>query len=272
MLLFNLKNPNSKMFLDKWRLTKEVSFNWRLTYMKAYAFTDVGMVRKMNQDYIYFSLERVGCLPNLFIVADGMGGHKAGDIASRCTVNGLVEKISGAVGKDPVSVISTAIEQVNREIINKSMESEDFTGMGTTVVVSTIIDGSLKVANVGDSRLYLIDNDIIQVTRDHSLVEEMVSMGKLDREAARTHKRKNVITRAIGAEAQVEAEMFSVDLKPMDFVLMCSDGLSNMIEDSDIYKIVKNSANLQDAVLTLINTANHNGGKDNISVILIQNV
>ena len=240
--------------------------------MKAYAITDTGIVRNINQDYIYYSLESIGCLPNLFIVADGMGGHKAGDIASRYTVKGIVEKISASAGKEPISVINTAIEQVNKEIINKAKESEDFTGMGTTLVVSTIIDGSLKVANVGDSRLYIINNDIIQITRDHSLVEEMVSMGKLDREAARTHKRKNVITRAIGGEAQVEAEMFSVELKPLDIVLMCSDGLSNMIEDSEIYKIVKNSANLQEAVLTLVNTANHNGGKDNISVILIQNV
>ncbi len=240
--------------------------------MRAYAITDTGIVRNINQDYIYYSLESIGCLPNLFIVADGMGGHKAGDIASRYTVQGIVEKISTSAGKEPISVINTAIEQVNKEIVNKAKESEDFTGMGTTLVVSTIIDGSLKVANVGDSRLYIINNDIIQITRDHSLVEEMVSMGKLDREAARTHKRKNVITRAIGGEAQVEAEMFSVELKPLDIVLMCSDGLSNMIEDSEIYKIVKNSANLQEAVLTLVNTANHNGGKDNISVILIQNV
>lgn len=240
--------------------------------MKAYAITDVGMVRNINQDYIYYSLEDVGCLPNLFIVADGMGGHKAGDIASRCTVEGVVKKISASIGKEPISVINTAIEQVNKEIIKKAKESEDFTGMGTTLVVSTIIEGSLKVANVGDSRLYVINNDIIQITRDHSLVEEMVSMGKLDREAARTHKRKNVITRAIGGEAQVEAEMFSVELQPLDIILMCSDGLSNMIEDSEIYRIVKNGANLQEAALTLVNTANHNGGKDNISVILIQNV
>ena len=240
--------------------------------MRAYAITDTGIVRNINQDYIYYSLESIGCLPNLFIVADGMGGHKAGDIASRYTVQGIVEKISTSAGKEPISVINTAIEQVNKEIVNKAKESEDFTGMGTTLVVSTIIDGSWKVANAGDSRLYIINNDIIQITRDHSLVEEMVSMGKLDREAARTHKRKNVITRAIGGEAQVEAEMFSVELKPLDIVLMCSDGLSNMIEDSEIYKIVKNSANLQEAVLTLVNTANHNGGKDNISVILIQNV
>ena len=240
--------------------------------MKAYAITDAGIVRNINQDYIYYSLESIGCLPNLFIVADGMGGHKAGDIASKYTVKGIVEKISVSAGKEPISVINTAIEQVNKEIVNKAKESEDFAGMGTTLVVSTIIDGSLKVANVGDGRLYIINSDILQITRDHSLVEEMVSMGKLDREAARTHKRKNVITRAIGGEAQVEAEMFSVELKPLDIVLMCSDGLSNMIEDSEIYKIVKNSANLQEAVLELVNTANHNGGKDNISVILIQNV
>lgn len=143
--------------------------------------------------------------------------------------------------------------------------------MGTTLVVATIKDEMLRVANVGDSRLYVIGTDgIRQITRDHSLVEEMVSMGEIDRKEARTHKRKNIITRAIGGDSYVEPEMFCVELMPDDIIMMCSDGLTNMIEDEDIFKIVKQNLPLDKTAETLVDTANSNGGKDNISVILIK--
>lgn len=238
--------------------------------MKAFAATDVGVERKINQDCVYYSLTEVGPLPNLFIVADGMGGHKAGDIASRYTVDNFVARVKDASGKDIADVIGDAVTWVNRALIEKAQESSDYMGMGTTLVVATISDNMLKVANVGDSRLYVIGNDIRQITRDHSLVEEMVSLGEIDRKAARTHKRKNIITRAIGGEKEVEAEMFCVELQPHDKVLMCSDGLSNMIEDEDILKIVKDGPTISEAAERLIDTANKNGGKDNISVILIE--
>lgn len=238
--------------------------------MKAYAATNVGLERSINQDYIYYSLEKCGCLPNLFVVADGMGGHKAGDIASRFTVENLVTLIRESEEKDLISIINNAISDVNEKLLDKAKESVDYDGMGTTLVVATISDELLKVANVGDSRLYILGDDITQITRDHSLVEEMVSLGKLDRRAARTHEKKNYITRAIGGEKNVEAEMFSVDLNPGDRIIMCTDGLSNMVEDNDILNIVKRSDSLEEAVEGLIKTANDNGGKDNISVIIIE--
>ena len=143
-------------------------------------------------------------------------------------------------------------------------------GMGTTLVLATITDDILTVANVGDSRLYIISEDegIHQITRDHSLVEEMVRMGGIDRVSARNHPDKNIITRAIGATQNVNIDFFEVNLKNNDLILMCSDGLSNMIEDSEIQKIANNAKSLEDIANELINTANKNGGKDNISVVL----
>lgn len=238
--------------------------------MKACAATDVGLERAVNQDYVYYSLTKTGNLPNLFIVADGMGGHKAGDIASRYTVDTFVSLVKASCEKDPVSIINNAVTAVNEKLLEKAEESVDYKGMGTTLVVATICNHILKVANVGDSRLYIIGNDITQITRDHSLVEEMVSLGEIDRSEARTHTQKNIITRAIGGYEDVEAEMFSVDLKQGDRIVMCSDGLSNMVEDSEILRIVKDSTDIETAVADLICAANENGGRDNISVMIIE--
>lgn len=238
--------------------------------MKAFAATDVGKVRKVNQDCVFSSTVPVGCLPNLFIVADGMGGHKAGDIASRLTVDSVVDKLSKVNSKDYISVITDTIIKVNKEVIDKAAESQDYEGMGTTLVVATVFENILKVANVGDSRLYVIGEDIIQITRDHSLVEEMVINGQLDRADARVDKRKNIITRAIGGESKVEAEMFSVELKPEDKILMCSDGLSNMVDDAEILEIINREPDIEKAARMLIDAANENGGKDNISVVIVE--
>ena len=238
--------------------------------MKAFAATDVGKVREVNQDCVFSSTVPVGCLPNLFIVADGMGGHKAGDIASRLTVDSVVDKLSKVNSKDYISVITDTIIKVNKEVIDKAAESQDYEGMGTTLVVATVFENILKVANVGDSRLYVIGEDIIQITRDHSLVEEMVINGQLDRADARVDKRKNIITRAIGGESKVEAEMFSVELKPKDKILMCSDGLSNMVDDTEILEIINREPDIEKAARMLIDAANENGGKDNISVVIVE--
>ena len=238
--------------------------------MKAFAATDVGKVRKVNQDCVFSSTVPVGCLPNLFIVADGMGGHKAGDIASRLTVDSVVDKLSKVNSKDYISVITDTIIKVNKEVIDKAAESQDYEGMGTTLVVATVFENILKVANVGDSRLYVIGEDIIKIPRDHSLVEEMVTNGQLARADARVDKRKNIITRAIGGESKVEAEMFSVELKPKDKILMCSDGLSNMVDDTEILEIINREPDIEKAARMLIDAANENGGKDNISVVIVE--
>ncbi len=238
--------------------------------MKAYAKTDIGAKRQTNQDYVFCSMQPVGSLPNLFIVADGMGGHKAGDLASRYTVEEFLEVVKASTEDNPITIIEEAVSQANLLLIEKSKESIDYEGMGTTLVVATIIGKSIFIANVGDSRLYLVNNEIQQITRDHSLVEEMISLGEIDRKNARTHEKKNIITRAIGVDSEVMADFFEIDYSEGDIILMCSDGLTNMIEDEDIKLIINQGNDLEKISDKLIEVANKNGGKDNISVILVE--
>lgn len=238
--------------------------------MRAYAATDVGRVRKVNQDYIFCSMRPVGKLPNLFIVADGMGGHKAGDLASRYTVETLIENIKNSHSDNPITIINDAIVNANTRLLEKSEESEDYTGMGTTLVVCTIIGESMYVANVGDSRLYLYDEKLSQITRDHSLVEEMVALGKLNRDEARKHKRKNVITRAIGGGKEVMADFFEAELTAGNRIVMCSDGLSNMVDDGEIEQVLSSDLSIEDKTRKLIDRANENGGMDNIAVVIVE--
>ena len=170
-------------------------------------------------------------MPNLFIVADGMGGHKAGDYASRYTVETIEREIKASFEKNPSIIIQKAIRTANKEIRQRASEDPNLYGMGTTVVVATVIGRYLQVANVGDSRLYIANGqEIRQITRDHSLVEEMVRLGGIKREEARLHPDKNIITRAIGAKDDVDIDFFTVELRPSDRILMCSDGLTNMVE------------------------------------------
>ena len=240
--------------------------------MKAYAVTDVGRTRDTNQDYFYYSSEPVGNLPNLYLVADGMGGHKAGDLASRFTIENVVRLVESYKDyRDPVTILAKAINEVNGMLIEKSKESEDYEGMGTTLVAATIDGDVLKVANVGDSRLYIIGTDgIRQITRDHSLVAEMVRIGEVGAKEAREHPDKNIITRAVGAGEEVEADFFEVELKKDDHILICTDGLTNMVEDEEICSIILRDASIEERAGLLVKTANDNGGKDNITVMIIE--
>ena len=232
--------------------------------MKAFCITDVGRNRSMNQDFVFASETPVGNLPNLFVVADGMGGHRAGDTASRD------ESVRRSPETNPIKTIRAAVEEANRRVYEKSREDEGLAGMGTTLVVAVIEGRYLYVANVGDSRLYLIRDDIRQITKDHSLVEEMVRSGKLKREEARNHPNKNVITRAVGVEREVNIDFFDLRIRKGDMILLCSDGLSNMLEDSEIFAIVKSGKDVEERARKLISAANQNGGKDNISVVLVE--
>lgn len=238
--------------------------------MRAYAATDVGRVREVNQDYIFCSMEPVGKLPNLFLVADGMGGHKAGDLASRYTVETLTDSIKKSDSDNPITIINDAIVEANKKLLEKAAESEQYSGMGTTLVVCTIIGESMYVANVGDSRLYLYDGRLSQITRDHSLVAEMVALGKLRRDEARRHEKKNVITRAIGGSKEVMADFFEAELTAGNRIIMCSDGLSNMVEDEEIEQILSSDIPIEDKTKQLLGRANENGGKDNIAVVIIE--
>lgn len=238
--------------------------------LKTFSITDIGRKRKVNQDYVYTSEEAVGILPNLFIVADGMGGHNAGDYASKLTVETMISQIEVSVESDPELILGNAIAAANELIRKKAEEYPGMEGMGTTVVAAVCFGNRLCIANVGDSRLYLVGKTIRQITKDHSLVEEMVRMGTITHEEARNHPDKNVITRAVGVSETVEPEYFSVELEEDDLVLMCTDGLTNMIEDEDIRMILDGARDIVEKAQKLVDTANANGGKDNISVILIE--
>lgn len=238
--------------------------------LKTFSITDIGRKRKLNQDYVFTSEQPVGNLPNVFIVADGMGGHNAGDYASRYTVETMVGEIAASSEKNPVKILEAAIQEANDHIRKKADQDPHLTGMGTTVVAATCIGRSLHVANVGDSRLYVVGEKMRQITRDHSLVEEMVRLGGLGREEARNHPDKNIITRAIGASETVEVDFFTVELAEGDIVLMCSDGLTNMLEDEEIRMIMNRQRDIVEKAQELVKAANNNGGKDNIAVILIE--
>lgn len=239
--------------------------------LKTFSVTDIGKKRKLNQDYVYASEWPVGNLQNIFIVADGMGGHNAGDYASKYTVETMIGEIEKSFEKSPVKIMGRAIEKANEQIRLKAGESEELSGMGTTVVAATFLgEKYLEVANVGDSRLYIVNREIRQVTRDHSLVEEMVRMGGIDRASARLHPDKNIITRAIGARESIEVDFFNEELKRGDIVLMCSDGLTNMLEDEEIRQILGSQKSIEEKAEELVTAANNNGGKDNIAVILIE--
>lgn len=238
---------------------------------KTFSITDTGRKRKLNQDYVYTSEQPVGPLPNLFIVADGMGGHNAGDYASKVTVETMVREIGVTAEHDTARVLDSAIEKANSIIRECASTQEDLAGMGTTVVAAVCEGKTLQIANVGDSRLYVVnDREIRQITRDHSLVAEMVRMGGLGREEARNHPDKNIITRAVGASDTVEPDFFTVMLSEEDIVLMCSDGLTNMLEDEEIRMILSGARDIVEKAQELVKAANENGGRDNITVILIE--
>jgi protein phosphatase len=238
--------------------------------MKTFSITDVGQKRNMNQDYVYTSEKPVGNLPNLFVVADGMGGHKAGDFASKFTVQQLVKSIESIPEINPIKLIRQSIETANKELLIKANGNSDLSGMGTTLVVATIVNDCIYIANIGDSRLYIINSGIKQITKDHSLVEEMIRMGEIDREDARNHPDKNIITRAIGAGEEITVDFFEMKLEHEDTILMCSDGLTNMIEDEEISRIIQKQITPEQKAQKLVEIANLNGGKDNIAVIIIE--
>ena len=237
----------------------------------------MGLVRKINQDTVFCSLEPVGLLPNLFIVADGMGGHKAGDLASteavRCFIKCIKERSREA--EDIVDLMRLALEEANRYVYYLSKESEDYQVMGTTFVAATFCGNSLYCINVGDSRLYKLNRagehpmSLKKVTVDHSIVEMMIKEGMITEEEARVHPQKNMITRAIGIEETVEIDDFRLDVDSLVRVLLCSDGLSGMLTDLDILNIVSGKKDVEETAERLVEKANENGGRDNISVIVI---
>lgn len=239
--------------------------------MRIFSATDVGNKRDTNQDYLFVSSDPVGNLPNLFVVADGMGGQNAGDFASSHGVQVFVDEIRRDMDYNPVRVMRHALEKANADLNARASQSPEFEGMGTTLVALTIVGKYAYIANIGDSRLYLINKEIRQVTRDHSLVQEMIRLGELNKEEARTHPKKNVITRALGAEKTVNVDFFDLVLEEGCSILMCTDGLTNMVEDKRIEEIMlEKQKTLEERGRMLVLEANHNGGQDNIAIILAE--
>ena len=238
--------------------------------MNTFSMTDIGRKREVNQDYVFATDETIGNLPNLLVVADGMGGHRAGDFASRFTVEVLAEEVQNCKETHPETILGNSIQAANERLLEEAEKDNRLEGMGTTLVAATIMDHVLYFANVGDSRLYLINKEIRQLSKDHSMVEEMVRLGGLTEEEAKHHPDKNIITRAIGVKQKVEPDFFEYRLKGGDIILMCSDGLTNMVDDDEIFQIVKSARDIVEAVESLIQRANENGGSDNIGVVLAQ--
>ncbi|MCR5214623.1 MAG: Stp1/IreP family PP2C-type Ser/Thr phosphatase [Eubacterium sp.] len=231
--------------------------------------TDKGKKRSNNQDSIFVSDTPVGPLPNLYIVADGMGGHAAGDFASRYAISVVIDFIRKSTIRSPISLLKRAFVYASNELYKEADKDKEKFGMGTTMVAAVVMNKTLYVANIGDSRLYIVDDDIKQITMDHSLVEELIRNGQLDRNKGRNHPEKNIITRAMGSREEAMPDFFEVDMREGTRILLCSDGLSNMVEDDEIRDIVQDNQDLDDAVTSLISKANYYGGNDNISVIIV---
>jgi len=237
--------------------------------LTSYGRTDVGKHRENNQDNIFVSDDPVGSLPNLYIVADGMGGHAAGDFASRYAIQMVVDFVKKSSVRNPISLIRRAIISANNEVYREAEKDVAKGGMGTTMVICVVDGLKLICGNIGDSRLYLINDDIRQITMDHSLVEELIRSGQLERNKGRNHPEKNIITRAMGSRDEALPDFFEIGLAPGDRILMCSDGLSNMVENDELRDIVRENEDVKEAVDALVERANYYGGNDNISAVVI---
>lgn len=237
--------------------------------MIACGLTDRGLVRQINEDSIYCSTEPVGNYPNLFMVADGMGGHLAGDFASSYTVDYVHRFLKNWAG-EPADGFLAAVIEVNREILKKGQEDPARSGMGTTLVMLSVWDDRYLALNVGDSRLYgVCGGKLAQITIDHSWVEEMLALGCIEKDSELYHTKKNIITRAVGASKEIVPDLFEAALDDTDGFLLCSDGLTNMLKDETIEHMLAGSEDILRKTGKLVSSANEAGGTDNISVILV---
>ncbi len=234
--------------------------------------TDKGMLRGGNEDSIFIMPEQ-----NLYIVADGVGGHNSGELASRMAVGYMAQYVAlhpiadVKSKKDLKKYFKTCFEGANELVFRKSNEEQENRGMATTAVICHIRDGWAYVVNVGDSRAYLVRDGVVrQVTEDHTYVNEMLHSGILSEEEAKNRPDKNMITRAIGGEKDIRPDFFSFEVCPEDIIILCSDGLYGEIPDAKMGFIVDNTKSMHGLAKTLVDEANKNGGKDNISVICIK--
>jgi len=233
--------------------------------IKVYGKSDTGLKRDHNEDFIGWSEES-----GLVVLADGMGGHNAGEVASEIAVTIIRQQLSNKTHADPVDAIRSAIDKANEAIFLKAQQSLLCAGMGTTVVVVLFDESQVTIGHVGDSRLYrLRDGELGQLTSDHSLVQELVDEGFMNEAEAHESVSKNVITRALGTEPEVQSDIQQQQLCAGDRYLICSDGLSDMIETADILNLMSESG-MDESIDKLVALANQHGGSDNISAILVE--
>lgn len=240
--------------------------------MKGFAKTDVGKAREMNQDY--YSIPSSESDLQLYILADGMGGYNGGEISSRLaaeTTKNYIQNNFKKIEHDKEAIlklVKDAMEYANMVVYEESKKDENLQGMGTTLDVCFIYNSKIYIGHVGDSRIYLIKKDIARkITKDHSYVQQLVEDKKITREEAEHHPKKNMLLKALGCTSYVEPDIRARNLEKDDILLMCSDGLTNMVEESKIYEVVRE--NKEKAPEILVNLANNAGGYDNITVITI---
>lgn len=244
--------------------------------MRILAKSDVGKAREMNQDYYYVTPAQDETI-KLYILADGMGGYKGGEVASNLAVNNVKNYICNNFSKIPkekeeiLNLINSAIEYANMIVYEKSLEIQDLHDMGTTLDVVIIYGNKIYIGHVGDSRVYRVRKNIIRkLTSDHSYVEKLVKDGSITKEEAYNHPNKNMLLKAVGCNNLVKPDVFCKGFLKGDILLICSDGLTNMLKDNEIYSILLN--NPEKPVEALINEANELGGLDNITAIIVDNV
>lgn len=242
--------------------------------VSAFGLTDIGLVRQNNEDY-WAELPELG----FYALADGMGGHRAGEVASKLAIETLCEVIQNAFATDSDElsyeeahgVMQLAIEHTNRVVYEKGQSNPDFKGMGTTLCCLQFHRKGLIYAHVGDSRIYrLRKGRLEQITRDHSLLREMIEMGQINENQAEEFVYKNIITRAVGTESELEPSVHMADMQNHDIYLMCSDGLSDMLSVNEMEKILTKYETIEEAGTKLVKTAKEKGGYDNVTVVLMQ--
>ena len=238
----------------------------------AYAKSDVGKAREMNQDAYYISDSSSDV--KLYLLADGMGGYNAGEVASRMAVESARDYIHKHFAKNKDSkeklevLLKDAIEYANSVVYKKAQSKEDLRGMGTTLDVCLIYNSRIYIGHVGDSRVYRIRKEFMRrLTKDHSYVQTLVDDGTITKEEAYSHPKKNMLTKALGCVETVEPDVYTKTFIKDDIILMCSDGLTNMIREENIYEIIKQDK--ENAIENLVKQANDNGGLDNITVVII---
>ena len=237
--------------------------------MKVVSATNIGNYRKNNEDSYYLNESK-----KLYVLADGMGGHLAGERASNMATEIVAKDFEDgkkiASIENAIEILSSSIRDANKKIYDSSQENENYRGMGTTLSCGIILDNVLIYSNVGDSRIYRINKDIEQITKDDSFVNYLMEIGEITEEEAKNHPKKNVLTKALGTTSDIEVIVNTLNIKDNDIFLFCSDGLTNMVPDEEIFKIVKENSP-EDARDKLLDLALKNGGMDNITFILVFN-